>query len=169
MSQTPTDAPAGSRSRAMTVRPDWIDLNGHLNLAYYHVLFDDAAADELDALGLLREDVPTTRRSTFVAESHVVYVRELHEGATVFVTTRIVDFDEKRMHIYQELHHADGWLAATVEAMVLSIDLDGPKVAPWAPAVFEKIKAGAAASVDLPQPAHVGRRVGIARKTAAPK
>lgn len=163
MSQTETAR--GSRSRSMTVRPEWIDLNGHLNLAYYHVLFDQAAGDELDALGLLREEVATTRRSTFVAESHVVYVRELHEGASVFVTTRIVDFDEKRMHIFQELHHADGWLAATLEAMVLSIDLTGPKVAAWAPPVFERIKAGAALQAALPAPAGIGRRVGIVRPT----
>ncbi|KQT52864.1 MULTISPECIES: thioesterase family protein [unclassified Aureimonas] len=164
MSPTPTEAAAGSRSRPLTVRPEWIDLNGHLNLAYYHVLFDEAAADELDALGLLREEVATTKRSTFVAESHVVYIRELHEGARVFVTTRIIDFDEKRMHIFQELHHEDGWLAATVEAMVLSIDLNGPNVAPWPPVVFENIRAGAASTAALPRPPGVGRRVGIVRK-----
>lgn len=164
MSQTPTEPRGGSRSRTMTVLPDWIDLNGHLNLAYYHVLFDQAAADELDRLGLLRSEVAATRRSTFVAESHVVYVRELHEGASVVVTTRIVDFDEKRLHIYQELHHAEGWLAASVEAMVLSIDLSGPKVAPWPPLVLERIEAAAARTAEAPMPAHVGRKVGIVRK-----
>ena len=32
--------PAPFQSPAYTVRPDWIDANGHLNLAYYLVLFD---------------------------------------------------------------------------------------------------------------------------------
>ncbi|KQT51043.1 hypothetical protein ASG43_06335 [Aureimonas sp. Leaf454] len=151
----------------MRVLPEWIDLNGHLNLAYYHVLFDQAAGEALDALGLKREDVPRTLRSTFVAESHVVYLRELHEGAVVHVDTRIVDFDDKRMHIYQELHHADGWLAATVEAMVLSIDLSGPRVAAWTPEIRAAIEAAAAAGAALPAPAGIGRRVGIPRKADA--
>ena len=27
-------------SRVMGIEPDWIDYNGHLNMAFYNVLFD---------------------------------------------------------------------------------------------------------------------------------
>ena len=36
-------------SSVMRVEPQWIDYNGHLNMAYYHVLFD-RAVDEIYAL-----------------------------------------------------------------------------------------------------------------------
>ena len=34
------------RSSIMQIRPEWIDYNGHLNMAYYNVMFDHAI-DEL--------------------------------------------------------------------------------------------------------------------------
>ena len=36
-----SDAPF--RSSVTLVRPEWIDYNGHMNMAYYGVLFDEAA------------------------------------------------------------------------------------------------------------------------------
>ena len=42
-------------SAPMPVRPEWADYNGHLNMAYYHVLFDTAHIDEaqVDELDLV--------------------------------------------------------------------------------------------------------------------
>ena len=35
-------------SSVMRVEPGWIDYNGHLNMAYYHVLFDRAVDEAVD-------------------------------------------------------------------------------------------------------------------------
>src|SRR5690606_23591420 len=39
-------------SSVMTVEPQWIDYNGHLNMAYYNVLFDRAVDQFFEALGI---------------------------------------------------------------------------------------------------------------------
>ncbi|HTQ82203.1 MAG TPA: thioesterase family protein, partial [Pseudolabrys sp.] len=39
-------------SSVMTVEPQWIDYNGHLNVAYYNVLFDRAVDELYELLGL---------------------------------------------------------------------------------------------------------------------
>jgi acyl-CoA thioester hydrolase len=39
------------RSSIMTVKPEWIDYNGHLNMAYYNVLFDHGADEVYEDLG----------------------------------------------------------------------------------------------------------------------
>lgn len=151
------------RSGDMRVLPEWIDYNGHLNLAYYHVLFDQGADEHFRTLGLGAEYAKARRLTTYAAENHVCYVREVHAGEAVFVTGQIVDFDAKRLHTYQELRHAEGWLSATLEGLILSIDMAGPRVTPWPSDILAAIAAAAAGDESLARPERLGRRIGVRR------
>ena len=57
------------------VLPEWIDANGHMNLAYYVVLFDQATDLLYDALGVGQAYRNVTGNSTFTAETHTLYER----------------------------------------------------------------------------------------------
>ena len=70
-------------SSVMQVEPGWIDYNGHLNMAYYNVLFDRAVDEAYELLGCGIAYLEQTRHSTFTAEVHVRYLRELHAGDPV--------------------------------------------------------------------------------------
>src|SRR6202045_397667 len=112
----------------MRVEPAWIDYNGHLNMAYYNVLFDRAVDEVYELLGCGLAYLEAAKHSTFTAEAHVRYLRELHAGDPVRVTFQLLDFDAKRMHYFEQLFHADeGWLSATSENMVLHVDLNARK------------------------------------------
>lgn len=150
-------------SSVMTVKPEWIDYNGHLNMAYYNVLFDTCADEAYELLGLGPDYARMQGFTTYTAEFHICYMRELHEGDRVRVSFQLVDHSEKSFHTYQELHHEDGWLAATGEALGLHIDMSGPKVAPFPPDVADKFAAMATAQADLPRPERAGRSIGIRR------
>lgn len=155
---------APHRSRLMSVEPQWIDYNGHLNMAYYNVLFDRGADDLFEEFGI-GPDYPKTRNfSTFSAEFHVCYLRELKEGDQVYVTSQLIDMDDKRFHFYQELYHEDGWLSATGEGLGLHIDMAGPRVAPMPDDIAAKMRAVFEAHSALPRPERIGRRIGIPRK-----
>ena len=65
------------------VLPEWIDANGHMNLAYYVVLFDQATDLLYDALGVGQAYRNATGNSTFTAETHTLYEREVLEGERV--------------------------------------------------------------------------------------
>jgi len=67
------------------VLPEWIDANGHMNLAYYVVLFDYATDALFEAIGIGREYKAATNHGTFVAETHNLYERELLVGERVRV------------------------------------------------------------------------------------
>jgi acyl-CoA thioester hydrolase len=151
-------------STPITVEPAWTDYNGHMNMAYYNVLFDRCADQAFDAIGIGASYARDRRLTMYTAEIHVCYVRELHEGNTVTVSCQIVDHDAKRIHAYQEIRHADGWLAATSEQLFLHIDMSGPKVAPFPEDMAEKVERMATAHASLPRPERVGRSIGIARK-----
>jgi len=47
------------------------------------------------------------------------------------VTFQVMAFDAKRLHYFEELHHAEeGWLSATSENMALHVDMTARKTAP---------------------------------------
>src|SRR5437870_1324062 len=72
-------------SSLMRVEPQWIDYNGHLNMAYYNVLFDRAVDEVYELIGIGAEYLKNHTHSSFTAEVHVRYIRELHEGDPVRV------------------------------------------------------------------------------------
>ncbi|WP_417677164.1 thioesterase family protein [Roseibium sp.] len=154
-------------SSRMTVQDDWIDYNGHLNMAYYVVLFDRACDEVFEKLGLGESYLKERNASYFTAETHICYVRELAAGMPVTVRLQLVDHDAKRCHFYQEIHHADeGWLSATNEQISLHVDMGARKVVPWPEDIAANIQALADAQSGLPRPERSGRRIEIKRKPA---
>jgi acyl-CoA thioester hydrolase len=150
----------------MDIERDWIDYNGHLNMAYYNVLFDRGSDVALNAMGIGADYAKERQLTIYTAEIHVCYVQELHLEHQVRVSFQLLDHDEKRLRAYQEIRHVDGWLAATSETLLLHIDMTGPKVAPFPADVYSKIEAISAAHASLAVPERAGRSIGIRRKTA---
>jgi acyl-CoA thioester hydrolase len=152
-------------SPVMKVEPEWIDYNGHLNMAYYNVLFDRAVDEAYELMGCGLAYLKDTRHSTFTAEAHIRYLRELHAGAAVRVTLQLIDFDAKRMHYFEQLFHAEeGWLSATSENMVLHVDMTAKKVAPFPDFIAARLAKMKAAHAHLPVPDGVGRRIAMPGK-----
>ena len=157
--------PAPFETEPMAIEPAWIDYNGHLNMAYYNVLFDRAADEFLLRAGLGPDYVAERNMTFMTAEIHVCYLRELFLTDPVRVTMRILDLDEKRMHVFAELVHAnEGWVSATSEQMYLHVDLVARKTVPWPSDIDARLQALAAATRGLPRPDRAGRRIGIVRK-----
>ena len=116
------------------VEKDWIDYNGHLNMAYYNVLFDRCRRRGLRAARLRRRLRQEAALSIFTAEVHVCYVRELHVGDPVRVTFQLLDYDAKRHALLPAaLPRRQGWLSATSENLSLHVDMTAKKVAPFPP------------------------------------
>jgi acyl-CoA thioester hydrolase len=152
-------------SSVMRVEPGWIDYNGHLNMAYYNVLFDRAVDEAYELLGCGLAYLEATKHSTFTAEAHVRYLRELHAGDPVRVTFQLLDFDAKRMHYFEQLFHAEeGWLSATSENMVLHVDMTAKKTAAFPQAIAARLARMKAAHAHLPVPDGAGRRIAMPGK-----
>jgi acyl-CoA thioester hydrolase len=154
---------------AVKVEPGWIDYNGHMNMAYYHVLFDRAVDEAFEIVGLGQDYLRSRNASYFTAELHTVYLRELPADAVTRTTVRVVDFDQKRIHAYFEAHHLqEGWVAATCEQLFLHVDMATRRVSPLPDDVLAKLGAVKAAHDRLPRPPALGRSVGIKSGRANP-
>ena len=144
------------------VLPEWIDYNGHMNLAYYTVLFDYATDLLFDAFGLGLDYREKTQHGTFVAETHNRYERELLVGARVRVTTQLLAVDDKRLHLAHEMFAEEGGgRAATQELLFLHVNLAARRVSPFPADLRRRIDDAAAAHAALPRPDWVGRRIAM--------
>ncbi len=124
----------------MQIEPQWIDYNGHLNMAYYNVMLDRAIDELWLQLGIGPGYMKERNGSTFTAECHVRYLREIHLGDPVQMSVFLLGADEKRLHTFEELRHAtEGWLSATSENMTLHIDMNARKTAPFPPDIRARI------------------------------
>ncbi len=152
-------------SSPMTVVPEWIDYNGHMNVAYYIVLFDRCIDEFFTHLGVGPEYVKRENASTFTMEGHITYQRELAVDAPVKMTLRIIDYDQKRLHLYLEMFHAqDGFLSATWEQLTLHVDMKAKRASVFPDEVLEKVEQMYQAHCSLPPGSHIGRIIGIRRK-----
>lgn len=151
---------------AMTILPEWIDYNDHMNVAYYTLIFDRSGEAAVDILNLGEAYRREEDRTLVTAQAHITYVREVKVGAEVRSTFRLLDADAKSLHVYQELYHADGWLSATQESLLLHVDLaaeGGPKVVRMSEAIQADIQTMLRYHASLPRPKYVGRALGIRR------
>lgn len=147
------------------VEDQWIDYNGHFNMAYYVVLFDRTCDEAFETFGLGPAYVKSANASFFTLEAHTTYIRELHAGDSVRVTVQILDYDAKRVHYIQEMFHAEeGWLSAVMEAIVMHVDMTAKRSSPFPPEVAQKIAAMAEAHKAIPAPPQTGHRIAIPRK-----
>ena len=152
-------------STVMKIEDQWIDYNGHFNMAYYNVLFDRAADEAFLTLGLGSDYVKTTNNSFFTLETHTSYLREMKSTDPVQIESQILDHDHKRVHYVQQMKHADeGWVACILEVMVAHVDLTLHKTSNFPDDIKQRIDALAETHKTLPIPAQVGHKIGIPRK-----
>ena len=146
------------------VQNTWVDYNGHMNVAYYVLVFDHATDALLDFAGLNHTHREKTQNSVFVVESHLTYEKEVMEGDELRVTTQILDMDAKRLHIFHRMHLIDNNdLVATNELMILSVNLTTRKVSPFADKVAANLNRIMLSQKLIPSPLQAGQSMGIRR------
>ena len=157
-------------SSTMRVEPAWIDYNGHMNMAYYHVLFDRAVDEAFGLVGLGQEYLAERKASFFAAEIHTLYRRELRMHDTARATLQLIDYDEKRIHYYMEIRHAaEGWVAATMEGLSLHVDMETRKVSPFPDDIAANLAVMKAAHARLARPQAQGRIIAIPARHDLPE
>jgi acyl-CoA thioester hydrolase len=156
----PDSPPPPLAPHAETVRPEWVDYNGHMNVAYYVLLFDRATDGLLDALGVGGTYRRAGGGSFFIVEVHVAYRRELRAGEPVRIETQILGHDDKRLHGFSRMiHAASGEVSATYEFLGLHVGMDTRRAAPFPQWAQERIRALAREHAARPRPAEAGRGI----------
>ena len=113
---------------------EWTDYNGHMNMSYYILIFDNAAEVMLTKFRMGGDSAQSDKKSTFAVETHTTYDQEVKLGEEVEVHLTYLDHDKKRIHYRVSMIHKEKkYLAATTEVLSLYIDLNQRKVVEFDP------------------------------------
>lgn len=139
------------------ILPEWTDYNGHMNVAYFTLIFDHATDVFYPLVGLGKPYRERTGKSTFAVECHISYLREASVGDEVEVTTQLLGFDEKRLHYFHTMSNVEkGFQMATLEQLAVHVDLSKRKVEPLPDEPRRLLAEMMEAHSALPRPPQVG-------------
>jgi acyl-CoA thioester hydrolase len=151
-----------------TVRPEWVDYNGHMNVAFYVLVFDHATDAALDRLMLGEDYRRRTGCSVFVGEMHVTYRQEVLQGDELAVTTRLLASDDRRLVLFHEMACSRFEMpVASNEVLCVHVDLDTRRVAPWPVGATETFARALASQARLPPPKQAGRSIRLVSRSSS--
>jgi carnitine 3-dehydrogenase len=139
------------------VEPAWIDYNLHMTDASYLTAFGDASDALFRYIGI-NEAYRASGSSFYTVESHINYYKEVKSGEPLTFKIQLLDLDQKRMHVFHSMHHANtGDLLATTEQMLLHVDSKASKASVIRADVFEALSAVMEVHGGMGVPEQVGR------------
>jgi acyl-CoA thioester hydrolase len=125
-----------------SVKPEWIDYNGHMHEAYYVLVFGFATDAFLDWIGMDACHRERTHTSLYTIEGHVAFLQEVPLGTSLAVATTLVAADAKRVHLFHEMtRESDRAVLATYELLTLHVDQTGPRVTAMPEEIGDKVSA----------------------------
>ena len=145
----------------ITVKPDWVDYNGHMNLAFYVLAFDKATDNFYDQLGIGLDYRAEQDSSMFTLGINVDYLREVFQGDELLIITQLLAVDKKRLrYIHQMYQGGDDNPVAVNECLAIHVNMNSRKSEPFPGVTQARIDETMASHQDLPQPVSAGRRLG---------
>lgn len=145
------------------VRPEWVDYNGHMTDSRYLQVFGDATDAMFRSVGV-DDSYRRSGRALYTVESHMTHGAEAKALEPLYVLTRLLAVDPKRVHLFHQLHRTrDDALVATGEQIYLHVDSKAGKAAPMDPGLYARFEKIHAAQADLPPPPQQGRHISMSR------
>lgn len=147
----------------VSVKPEWIDENGHLHDARYIDAFHGGVNRLIEEAGL-GEAYRNTGFGLFNLGMNLDFFKEVFAGDRLRITARVLDVSEKLLHLYMEMHQVDtGALSAANERLLIHVDRSTRRSVPFPPTVYDRLNRLCEAQADTARPAAVGRRLEIKR------
>jgi carnitine 3-dehydrogenase len=125
----------------LSVRPEWIDYNGHMTDSRYLQVFGDAT-DALFRHAGIDDAYRKSGRALYTVETRVVHKAQARAQDPLYVSTRVLEVDDKRVRLLHALHRSrDGELVASAEQLYLHVNSAAGKAVSFEPAVRERLEA----------------------------
>jgi carnitine 3-dehydrogenase len=147
------------RLHTLRVPPEWVDYNGHAHESRYLQAFGDSSDALLRYIGIDAAYLDAGG-SYYTVETHLSHLGAAFAGDLLHVTTQVLGYDDKRLHVFHRLHRsgADAPLA-TAEQMLLHVDTASARTSAAESEILDRIAKIAAAHAALPWPERAGRAI----------
>ncbi|WP_033947940.1 thioesterase family protein [Streptomyces sp. CNQ431] len=87
-----------------TVRPEWIDYNGHLSEAYYVLVFGHATDALMAETGLGPGYRESAHCSLYTVESHIRFLKDVPDAAHLAIRTRVLGAAARKARFAHEMY-----------------------------------------------------------------
>lgn len=141
------------------VPQSWADYNGHMNETNYLEAASQATDRFMQIIGCDAAYI-AAGGSYFTVESHIRYLAEMNVGEPLTITTQVVQGFGKKLHLFHRIMSANGNVTATVETLLLHMDLKARRSSLPSVEVAASLAGFVATHAKLPLPEGVGRSVG---------
>ncbi|HET7199181.1 MAG TPA: thioesterase family protein, partial [Burkholderiales bacterium] len=123
------------------VRPEWVDYNGHMTDSRYLQVFGDAT-DALLRYAGVDDGYRRSGRAFYTVETHVLHQAEARALEPLYVASRVLEVDDKRLRVFHALHRRrDEVQAATAEQLYLHVTSTAGKASPMDASVRTRLAA----------------------------
>jgi acyl-CoA thioester hydrolase len=146
------------------VEPEFIDVNGHMNIRHYL----DYGANSADVLirqaGIDDAYRGERRLGVFTAEHHIRYFTEMHENDTFSVHTLLLERSDKVGHLLALILDRTGEvLSCTVEIVLVHVGMDTRRPTPFPEDIAAALDTWVAEAQKVAWPVPVSGAMGIRR------
>lgn len=139
------------RAYETTIPQAFLDENQHVNVQYYLHLVERGLGEVFRRAGLGERYAAADEIGNFALEQHIRYLAELLHEDAVSVYIRLVDLSPKRAYFMGFLvNDSREQLAATVEVVMMNVDIARRRGAPFPTAAKAKLEALLTAHHNLP-------------------
>ena len=150
------------------VRPEWIDYNGHMNVGYYLMPFENATGAFCRHLDISKAYREGTNHAIFAAETHLTFEREVKAGDRLRFVSQLLDWAPKWFNLFHYMYNAEeGYLAATNQLLFVHVDLATRRAQPMSDVHQARLEKMMALHATVPMPAQAGRAIRPVRKPPA--
>lgn len=127
---------------AMKIPAEFLDENSHVNVQYYLRLVERGMGQIFAKVGMGEIYAAADVFGNFALEQHIRYLSEILVNEHVSVHIRLLELREKRAYFMGFLvNDAREQLAATVELVMMNVDIRARRGAPFPPEAFAQLEA----------------------------
>lgn len=153
---------AAPHEDTLVVKPEWLDENGHMNVAFYLRAFDHGGEVFFRDCGIGWDYTRAGNHTIFTTNCGLDFRRELLEGDPLLVTTQLIDWSPKLVHTYQALYHREKrYFAASAEMLFVHVAFADRKSVEMSEEICARLAQIASVHKNLPRPDNLGTSIEI--------
>ena len=110
-----------------TVKEDWIDYNGHMNMAYYVQCFEESSDFLLESIGLVYRYAIEEQKGVFVIKCEINYRKEINLHENFIISLEELVCIGKKLIVGLKMLNANNETIADYKILNLNVDLETKK------------------------------------------
>ena len=122
-----------------TVKEDWIDYNGHMNMAYYVQCFEESSDFLLEHMDLGYRYAMEEQKGVFVIKCEINYRKEINLHKNFIISLEELVFKGKKLIVGLKMLNENYETIADYKILNLNVDLETKKSSTFSPKIIAQL------------------------------